>query len=161
MKPPNIDNMQQQFAAFISSVKTITLGTIDVEGKPFLSYAPFVQCQGKLYIYISRIAQHYRHLENNAAVDVLLIEDESRSANLFARQRARLSCTAANIGNEGYEPIFRLLEQSFGEPMIGMLRGLDFSMFELSPLQGRYVVGFGQSFDIDVAGEQFKLAAVQ
>ncbi|EFM11185.1 pyridoxamine 5'-phosphate oxidase-related FMN-binding protein [Paenibacillus curdlanolyticus YK9] len=160
MKSPDLAKMQQQFSSFISSMKSLTLGTINEEGKPFLSYAPFALHQGKLYIYISRIAQHYRHLEANPSADVMLIEDESRSANLFARQRARFACTAINVGNEGCEPIFALLEQSFGEPMIGMLRELDFSLFELIPLEGRYVVGFGQTFDIDVTGERFELAAI-
>lgn len=34
--------------------------------------------------------------------------------------------------------------------MIDLLRGLDFSLFELTPLEGRYVVGFGKAFDVNL-----------
>jgi heme iron utilization protein len=39
--------------------------------------------------------------------------------------------------------------------MTGVLRGLDMSLFELSPIEGRYVVGFGQAFDVDIFGGKF------
>jgi len=32
-----------------------------------------------------------------------------------------------------------------------LLRSLDFSLFELTPIEGRYVVGFGKAFTIDIA----------
>lgn len=39
--------------------------------------------------------------------------------------------------------------------MMDLLRGLDFSLFELTPLHGRYVVGFGMAFDLDIDAEVF------
>ena len=39
--------------------------------------------------------------------------------------------------------------------MMDVLRGLDFSLFELTPLQGRYVVGFGMAFDLDIDANVF------
>ncbi|WP_422657706.1 HugZ family protein [Paenibacillus sp. EC2-1] len=154
MKPLDKEKVKQQYLDFLKSLKTIMLSTTDDEGKPFISYAPFVQKDGHLYIYISQIANHYKHLENDPAVDVMFIEDESQSANLFARQRARFVCTAVNIGNEGHEDIFELFGESFGENMIRMLKGLDFSLFKLTVHEGRYVVGFGQAFDMDLSGER-------
>lgn len=142
--------------AFAASVRSAVLSTVDEEGRPFVSYAPFVRDSGRLYIYISRLAQHYAHLEANAAVDVLMIEDESQTPNVFARQRARFACRAENLGNEGCETIFERMEQTFGQGMIGMLRGLDFSLFELTPVEGRYIVGFGQAFDIDLEANRFE-----
>jgi len=35
-----------------------------------------------------------------------------------------------------------------------MLRSLDFSLFELTPVAGRYVVGFGKAFTIDIANDK-------
>jgi len=155
MKQIDIGTVKEQYLSFTESLKTLMLSTISEDGKPFVSYAPFVKQNGKLYIYISKIAAHFGHMENNPTVDVMLIEDESQSANLFARQRARFVCTAANIGNDGHDGIFSLLEQSFGKAMITMLRGLDFSLFELTAKEGRYVAGFGQAYDIDLNGERF------
>ncbi|MFC5405300.1 HugZ family protein [Cohnella soli] len=155
MKQLDKEKIKLQYLMFANSLKTLMLSTVDGNGNPFVSYAPFVKLNGKLYVYISSIAHHYRHIENHPFVDAMLIEDESASANLFARQRARFVCTAVNIGNEGHEELFAQFEERFGKSMIGMLRGLDFSLFELTAREGRYVAGFGQAFDIDLAGEKF------
>ncbi|MDQ6418840.1 pyridoxamine 5'-phosphate oxidase family protein [Paenibacillus sp. LHD-117] len=159
MKALDIDSLKEQYLAFSESLKSVMLSTISEDGKPFVSYAPFVKHDGKLYIYLSRIANHYRHLEANPEVDVMMIADEADTPNLFARQRARFVGTALNLGNEGYEEIFAKFEQRFGKNMIGMLKGLDFSLFELTLSEGRYVAGFGQAFDIDLSGETFQHVA--
>lgn len=158
MKTMDKEAMKKQYEEFASSVKTLLLSTVDEQGKPFMSYAPFVKYNGNFYIYISKIANHYRHLEQDPSVDAMLIEDESKTTNLFARQRARFICTAANLGNDGNEEIFEIFErfeQSFSKGMMDMLRKLDFSLFELTPSEGRYVVGFGQAYDIDLSAEKF------
>lgn len=159
MKPLDKEAIKRQYLAFADEMKTLLLSTIDDEGRPFVSYAPFVKADGKIYIYISRIANHYRYMENNPAVDVMMIEDEAKTSNLFARQRARFVCTAINVGNEGHDEIFRRFELSFGKATMSMLRGLDFSLFELTASKGRYVAGFGQAFDIDLAGDRFEHVA--
>ncbi|QHT62153.1 heme iron utilization protein [Paenibacillus lycopersici] len=155
MKPIDKETMRTQYLAFADSVKTLMLSTVDENGNPFISYAPFVKRDGKFYIYISRIANHFRHLENNPFVDVMLIEDETQTANLFARTRARFVCEAVNAGNDGFDDVFDLFGGKFGANMITMLRGLDFSLFELTPRAGRYVAGFGQAYDIDLSGDEF------
>lgn len=159
MKPLDNETVKLQYRKLADRVKTLMLSTVDENGRPFLSYAPFVKKDEKLYIYISRIANHYRHVENNPDVDVMLIEDEASSNNLFARERARFICHAVNIGNEGHDDLFALFEASFGAPMIRMLRGLDFSLFELTPLEGRYVAGFGQAYDIDLNADRYELVS--
>ncbi|QHW34077.1 heme iron utilization protein [Paenibacillus rhizovicinus] len=155
MKPIDKESMRTQYLNFADSVKTLMLSTVDDNENPFISYAPFVKQDGKFYIYISRIANHFRHLENNPLVDAMLIEDESQSANLFARQRARFVCEAANVGNDGHDEVFELFVEKFGTSIITMLRGLDFSLFELTAKEGRYVAGFGQAYDIDLTGDAF------
>jgi len=159
MKVIDIEQTRKNYLAFTEGLKTIMLSTVDEAGNPFISYAPHVKHNGKLYIYLSRIANHYRYMEAHPTVDVMFIEDESQSANLFARQRARFVCSAQNVGEEGYEEVFELFAESFGKNVISMLRTLDFSLFELTPTQGRYVAGFGQAFDIDLAADRFEHVA--
>ncbi|KZE51644.1 heme iron utilization protein [Brevibacillus parabrevis] len=155
MKAMDQEAMKVQYQTFAAGMKTLMLSTIDEHGTPFISYAPFVKHNGNFYIYISKIANHYRYLEEQPGVDAMLIEDESKTANLFARKRARFVCTARNIGNTGHDEIFAQFEQRFGKSMMDMLRGLDFSLFELEPSEGRYVAGFGQAYDIDLAADKF------
>ncbi|OAB43900.1 HugZ family protein [Paenibacillus antarcticus] len=154
-KPVDLEKNKENYLQFIANRRNLILSLIDEDGKPFISYAPFVKKEGKLYIYISKIADHYRLTENNEFVDVLLIADESATNNKFATERARLNCTSSNIGNDGHEDIFELFNADHGSKMMDLLRGLDFSLFELTPVQGRYVVGFGMAFDIDVDANLF------
>ncbi|SYX83589.1 HugZ family protein [Paenibacillus alvei] len=155
MKQQDNDKMKQKYMSFIDSVQSVVLSTIAEDGSPFGSYAPYVRMDGKLYIYLSKIAQHYRYLEQNPSVDVLMIEDESKTGNMFARQRARFACHAVKLDNEADEDIFAQFEASFGSSLIQTFRGLDFSLFELTPTEGRYVAGFGQAYDIDLEALRF------
>jgi heme iron utilization protein len=156
MKQIDLAASKLRYLEFIDSRKSVHLSTLDANGVPFISYAPYVQLDGKLYIYISRISDHYQFVENNERVHAMLISDESETPNAFARERARWVCTTENLGNEGHENVFELFNVKFGEKMMNMLRGLDFSLFELTPLEGRYVVGFGLAFDVDLSGERFE-----
>lgn len=160
MKQMDTATLKQKYQDFSANRKTLVLSTLDENGHPFVSYAPYVKYDGKMYIYISRISDHYRYVEENEQIYVMLIADETGTPNLFARERARFACKTANLGNEGHEEIFALFNEAFGQKMMDMLRGLDFSLFELTPLEGRYVVGFGQAFDVDVTGEKFEHVVV-
>jgi len=160
MKTMDIGTMKQKYVDLTSSRKTLVISSLDEQGMPFISYAPFVKHNDRLYIYISRISDHYRYVESNERVHVMMIADESETQNVFARERARWSCTTANLGNEGHEEIFELFNTTFNEKLMTMLRGLDFSLFELTPVEGRFVVGFGQAFDVSLSGDKFEHVVV-
>lgn len=154
-KTVDLKKHKEKYLQFIESRKTLILSMLDAKGNPFTSCAPFVKKDGKLYIYISEVAEHYHLLEKNEYIDALLIADEADSKNAFATERARLQSVPKNIGNEGHDDIFELFYETHGKPMVEMLQGLDFSLFELTPSQGRYVVGFGLAFEVDIEGEKF------
>lgn len=151
----DLEKNKEKYLKFVENRKNLILNLLDDEGKPFTSCAPFIKKDGKLYIYISQIADHYRFMENNDYVDALLVADESATINPFATERVRWSCKTMNIGNEGHDEIFELFNTDFGAKLMDVLRGLDFSLFELTPLQGRYVVGFGMAFDLDLDATVF------
>lgn len=156
IKQINIDKKKEQYLQFVDKCKTVVISMQDEHGHPFVSYAPFVQHEGKFYIYISKISEHYKYIEANGSISIMMLADEQDAPNLFARERVRFQCTATNVGNDGYEEVFAKFDEDHGKPMMGLLRGLDLSLFELTPKEGRYVVGFGQAFDIDVSGEKFE-----
>ncbi|GHD60588.1 HugZ family pyridoxamine 5'-phosphate oxidase [Jeongeupia chitinilytica] len=151
---------RQQYLDFVASRKTLAISCLDPDGAPFISYAPFVHRDGRFYIYISRLAEHYQYIEARRQANVMLLADEADSANLFGRERARWLCAVKNLGNEGFDEVFALFDARFGDKMLALLRGLDFSLFELTPQPGRYVVGFGKAFDVSVDGELFVHVAV-
>lgn len=154
-KAVDLEKNKEKYMKFVQQKQTLVLSMLDDQGHPFTSCAPFVQKNGKLYIYISEVAEHYHFLEKNEWIDVLLIADEAVSKNSFATERARWNCIPQNIGNQGHEDIFHLFYEKHGKAMVDMLRGLDFSLFELTPENGRYVIGFGLAFDVDITGDTF------
>lgn len=154
-KEIDIAKTKEGYLKFVEEHKNIVLSMVNEEGRPFASCAPFVKKDGKFYVYVSQIAEHYRHLESNEWVDAMIIADESSTQNPFATERARWGCQPKNIGNEGHEEIFGLFNERFNPKLVEVLRGLDFSLFELTPTQGRYVVGFGLAFDTDIDGDVF------
>lgn len=154
-KTVDVEKYKEKYLQFVESRNTVVLSMQDGKGNPFTSCAPFVKKDGKLYIYISEVAEHYHFLEKNEYIDTLLIADESDSKNAFATERARWQCKPKNIGNDGHESIFELFYETHGKAMVEMLQGLDFALFELTPDQGRYVVGFGLAFKVDIAGDKF------
>ncbi|WP_039042785.1 heme iron utilization protein [Sporosarcina sp. ZBG7A] len=154
-KAIDLEKYKKSYLEFMEIRKGLVLSMLDGEGKPFTSCAPFVKKDGKLYIYISQVAEHYYHMENSEWIDAMMIADESTTKNPFATERMRMRCTPKNIGNAGHDEIFELFNAQFDSKLLDVLRGLDFSLFELTPSMGRYVVGFGMAFDADISGEVF------
>lgn len=150
-KQIDLEGIRKNYKAFIENKKSLMLSFVDEEGNPFSSIAAFVQVDGKFYVYVSKIAEHYSLLEHAPFVDVLFVADESVTKNHFATERARWQCVPKRLGNEGYEEIFAKFDEVHSVNMMKLLRTLDFSLFELAPSKGRYVIGFGKAFDIDVA----------
>lgn len=159
-KPIDVEKYKEKYLQFVESRENAILSFIDDEGKPFSSIAPFIRKDDKLYIYISEVAEHFYLMEKNEYVDVLLAADEATSPNKFATERVRWICTTENIGNEGHDELFDLFNEKFGNKLMDVLRGLDFSLFEITPHTGRYVVGFGLAFNCDITGKEFQHVVV-
>ena len=159
-KTIDLEKYKEMYIQFVETRENALLSFNDTDGKPFSSIAPFVKRDGKLYIYISEVAEHYQLMESNEYVDILLVGDEATTKNKFATERVRWICTTKNIGNEGHDDIFTLFNEAYGEKLLNVLRGLDFSLFELTPAEGRYVVGFGLAFTVDIHGDHFQHVVV-
>lgn len=140
---PEIQEFRQQR-------KTIQLATVDNEGKPNVSYAPFVVHESGYYVLISEIARHARNLEINPQVSLMLIEDEDQSKQLFARKRLTFDAVASIVSRNSseWEQVINELEQRFGEIVTGLSQLEDFKLFCLKPVQGLFVKGFGQAFQV-------------
>ncbi len=148
-----LEDITNRYQELMASQQTLLLSTASAYGVPGISYAPFVRDDaGIFYIYVSELACHTVNLLNNPQASLLFIRPESESPNLFARERAVLSCSVAEISRDDaiYAERIQALQNKFGE-VVSMLRSLpDFHLFALRPENGRYVVGFGRAFNINV-----------
>ena len=139
--------------ALLATQQTLLLSTASTTGSPDMSYAPFVRDEsGCFYILISELATHTGNLMSNPHASVMFVRPESESNNLFARERAIFDCTVKEIdrSDDCYSIQLMALQDQFGD-IVGALRSLsDFHLFTLSPINGRYVAGFGQAFTINI-----------
>ena len=137
--------------AFLGSFKTLQMATASAAGEPEASYAPFVRTgDNAFYICVSDLSRHTGHLAATGRASVLIVEDESAAAQLFARRRLVFECDAEQVerGTERWHTMMDLFERKFGE-VISLIRPLaDFRMFALAPRRGVFVKGFGQAYRI-------------
>lgn len=69
---------------FREACLTLQLATVDINGKPNVSYAPFALLDDGYYVLISQIAKHARNLLENPQVSLMMIEDEATAKTLYA-----------------------------------------------------------------------------
>ncbi|WP_108649198.1 heme utilization protein HutZ [Dongshaea marina] len=144
-----------EIESFIEERKTLQLATLTPDGKPSISYAPFVCLDGKFYVLLSDIARHGRNLQSSPQLSLMMIEDESGAKQLYARRRLTYEASASLIQRDSqiWVEALEALQQRFGEIIEGLSRMADFKLYCLEPLSGRYVKGFGQAFEISGSAE--------
>ena len=129
--------------------KSLMISSLNENKMPEISYAPFMMKNQKIYIYISKAAAH---------CSVMLIEDEAACKTVFARERVSFECIASKV--ESSKELLELFDGRQGAQMMMVLKTLDFDFFELVPLKGRLVKGFGQAFNISLNNGEFQLTQV-
>ena len=148
-----LGDITRRYHKLIASQQTLLLSTASAVGVPGISYAPFTRDEaGVFYIFVSEMACHTSNLLDNPQASILFIRPESECRNLFARERAVVCCSVKEIlrENEVYTDRLQALQDQFGE-VVSMLRSLsDFHLFALRPESGRFVIGFGRAFAINV-----------
>ncbi|PMB02596.1 pyridoxamine 5-phosphate oxidase [Fischerella thermalis CCMEE 5273] len=147
----SLEQAQAEYEAFMQMFQSAMIATASGQGIPNASYAPFVIDEFKnIYIYISGLSTHTQNLVVNPHASVMLIEDEDKTEQIFARRRLTFECTAALIERDSdkWREIMNNFHARFSEIM-EVLSGLqDFRMFKLTPKEGRFVIGFGAAYFI-------------
>ena len=130
--------------------RTLQLATVDEEGRPNVSYAPFVQNQEGYFVLISDIARHARNLKENPQVSLMMIEDEESSKQLYARKRLTFDAQASVVERETelWTQVVGQMQERFGEIIDGLSQLQDFSLFNLKAENGLFVKGFGQAYQV-------------
>ncbi|WKY60276.1 heme utilization protein HutZ [Vibrio sp. SNU_ST1] len=130
--------------------RTLQLATVDQEGRPNVSYAPFVQNQEGYFVLISDVARHARNLKANPQVSLMMIEDEESSKQLYARKRLTFDAQASVVERETklWTQVIDQMQERFGEIIDGLSQLQDFSLFNLKAENGLFVKGFGQAYQV-------------
>lgn len=135
---------------FLKDFKSVVLSTIDKENNPFSSYAPFIKYNNKYYVFLSSMAKHWHNLQNNPKASLFFIEDEKECDNIFARKRVVIQADVNSINRDelAFNTVLNEFENIHGQT-VKMLRKMnDFTLFEITPLSGEAIFGFGAAYDL-------------
>jgi len=139
----------------LSQHKTLVLATVDEEGIATPSYAPFISAETDLYINVSGLSQHGRDLARmvktsggRADVRVMIIEDETFSKNLLARNRITFTSSAEEVSRDSpeWQLVMEKFKTEYGKLYDQILPLLDFTLYRLTISDARFVRGFGKAF---------------
>ena len=128
------------------SVGVLSTHSIDVEGYPFGSIAPFaIDYDGEPTILISEIAQHTRNIKHNNKVSLTVFDpsgdDPQASGRLTWIGDAESVDPADNETRDRYLRYFPSSESYFDTH--------DFSFYRIRLRRARFIGGFGQIFWIE------------
>lgn len=135
----------------IDRTKSVILATVDAEGNPNSSYAPFVQVGNTFYILVSFMARHTKNLSEGRKTSVMFIEDESATKQIYARERLTIETTASQIerDSEIWNTVVARLKENHGKVVDVISEMGDFILIALQPVKGSYVNGFGSAYFVD------------
>ncbi len=151
MSTERLQNAIQAYRAHCDGIKSVIIGSVDAQGVPLASYAPYVMDEKKnIFIMLSGLSSHTRNLETKAKASALFIEDEGRAQNIFARKRLTFDCSVSILDPAGddFDKIADLMYERHGTIIERMRLQPDFRIFQLSPESGRFVIGFGAAYDV-------------
>ncbi|MCC3215010.1 pyridoxamine 5'-phosphate oxidase family protein [Chryseobacterium sp. X308] len=135
----------------INASKSVILATVDAEGNPNSSYAPFVQVDQTFYILVSFMAKHTKNLADGRKTSIMFIEDESATKQIYARERLTLEAAASQIerDSEVWNAVVGKLRETHGKVVEVISEMGDFILIALQPLKGSYVNGFGSAYFVN------------
>lgn len=134
----------------IASTKSVILATMDSEGKPTASYAPYVRVGNTFYVLVSFMAKHTKNLLNGQA-SVMFIEDESATKQIYARERLTFDTATSQVerDSELWNQVLPQLKEVHGKVLDILSEMQDFILIQLNPTKGNYVNGFGSAYIVD------------
>ncbi len=135
----------------IANSKSLIMATVDADGLPTSSYAPFVEIENTFYILVSFMAKHTKNLSEGRAVSVLFIEDESATKQIYARERLTVQARPKQIerDSEQWNFVIDRLKERHGKILDVIAEMKDFILIGLHPEKGSYVNGFGSAYFVD------------
>jgi hypothetical protein len=143
------------YESFLDSFRSLILATVNGEGTPEASYAPYMRDEANnFYLLASELASHTSNLQTHPLASVLFIEDEDKTAQIFGRKRLSFSCQVEEIARSDrqWTEIIDKMQVAHGERVTMIAVLADFHLFKLIPVSGRFVQGFGGIYEIHGAG---------
>lgn len=136
----------------LASQRVASLGTLNAEGRPFVSMVPFaIEPEAAcLVIHVSLLAPHTRNLLSEPTVSLMVMQAEVVGEPVHALPRVSFDGMAARLQPDS--PAWRAARSAYlsrfpeAEPMAELG---DFSFVAISITSARQVAGFGAARGVD------------
>ncbi len=145
---PHEPRLNRALRAMLHTQRVAALGTLNAEGKPFVSMVPFaIEPQsGTLIIHVSLLAPHTRNLLTAPAVSFMVMQPEVPGEPVHALPRVSFDGTAARLRPESPSWLAARNAYLARFPDAQMMTELgDFSFFAITVTDARHVAGFGSA----------------
>ena len=108
------DKIKSEILEFRDGFGSVVIASVDKECQAIASYAPLLRYEGRFFIYISEVAEHYHSIKSNPErIEVLFLEDECEAKSVILRKRLRYRARAEFREKDGeFEKIFSSFELS-------------------------------------------------
>lgn len=149
---PHTPRLTLELAILLHTQRVAALGTLDVQGLPFVSMVPYAIAlePGALVLHVSGLAAHTDNMARTPDVSALVMRAEVAGEPVHALQRVSLSAKAQTLTPD--DAMYASCRAAYlhrfpeAEPMTQLP---DFRFVALHPQQARQVAGFGAARSVD------------
>ena len=132
----------------ISKNKTLIIAVNNKINYPEIGYAPYIFLNNNFYIFSSELSPHIKHLLYNRKGTFMIIEDECKAKNIWARVRIKFEAkiTVVDRNENNYNKICNQIQNFHGKTLNLIKQFSDFHLIKISPIKGSIITGFGNAF---------------
>lgn len=141
----NGEYAKSELIDFLQKNRQLSIGTLTPEGDPYISYAPYLFWEEGLLLLLSETAPHTAWLRQTDNPSFLI---SGSSDNPFAVPRVTVVCRLQMLDPVRRQQAAEAFRRVF-DPWAVPLFSMDFSLFWLSLVRGRAIMGFGAAYDFE------------
>jgi len=132
----------------LAEAHTVLMAAPGDDTMPEMGVTPVVRMNGAFYIYPSRLSAHVRAVLAAGKAAFMVIEDELKAQNIWARKRLKFNSEISEIkrNSDEFNAVCDVFAGTHG-PTMGLIRDFsDFHLLRLRPCSGVMVLGFAQAY---------------
>ena len=134
--------------SLLAGARTVMIAAPGDDAMPEMGVTPVIRIDGAFYIYPSHLSAHVRAMLVAGKAAFMVIEDESKAQNIWARKRLKFDSELIEIerNSDEFNSVCDVFADTHG-PTMGLIRDFsDFHLLRLRPLGGVMVLGFAQAY---------------
>ena len=143
-----IKDIEKIKKTIISKNKTLIIAVNNKITYPEIGYAPYIFLNKNFYIFSSELSPHIKRLLYNKKGTFMIIEDECKAKNIWARVRIKFEAkiTVVDRNENNFNKICKQIQNLHGKTLNLIKQFNDFHLIKITPIKGSIITGFGNAF---------------